>query len=523
MRRPVVVGPLFLLCSAFLLQACGPAEGELPPQPLASSTQALVLPDRSLAVTEERILEPFTLQRVMDQIVATSGVSGVTPVSLFQQWWDTQNLAPGIGAGPHCDDETLMGVPALNGYPWECPRAEGYQAHVDPFRGLPRDHLYMPIGLFNRFDLAPANGAHCGEYRIVFAMRPGHRDARGRNFLIFEAVLPNPDPARGIGGCLPVAQFWYDLTSEPDPMVRQRLLFDFYFRGLPGFEPVVHARHYGTQLTDGGYGCTTGQIRTNQFVGGEWNLREFRLVNDCRCGSCFLVMAPTTVKDNPYGKLFDSSTSHPAAPALQSTVVGAVGSLGTGGVNDLGWSVSNKLNTGESVSLLGGPYDYLTIFNDGTAIDPTFFDAIDAEIASVWPGLYHPEQIVTRAQTQSCAGCHHTTNSADIGNGFVWPDSLRFVHVEEFVSGGFFPMSDALRHEFLPHRADLLESFVLSGGTSPPTDTKCEIPVPRELEVDCQTRAARDVTLRPFTPSGLESLTMKSLQRAESLGGARVH
>src|SRR5690349_8337399 len=45
---------------------------------------------RSLAITDQPILANFTLQRVLSQLIATSGVSGVTATALFQQWWDTQ-------------------------------------------------------------------------------------------------------------------------------------------------------------------------------------------------------------------------------------------------------------------------------------------------------------------------------------------------------------------------------------------------------------------------------------------------
>ncbi len=47
---------------------------------------------RSLVVTEQPILERFTFQRVMTQLAAQSGVSGLTALGLFQQWWDTQTL-----------------------------------------------------------------------------------------------------------------------------------------------------------------------------------------------------------------------------------------------------------------------------------------------------------------------------------------------------------------------------------------------------------------------------------------------
>jgi len=518
--RQAVVRRFFVLCAAALAVGCG-TEAMTEPGPTGSVEQGLVDPFRSLAVTDLEILEPFTFERVMDQLVSTSGVPGANIHDLFWQWWDTQNMGPSLGMGPHCDDEITAGQPSLNGFPWECPRGEGYQIGVDPY-SPPDNPLYIPIGLFNRFDLAPADGSHCGEYRIVFAMSPSSGDARGRNFVIFEAVLPNPRPDLGIQGCYPVAKMWYELTNIDDIAERRAILEHFYFHGWEDFPPVVHAEHYGTHLGADGYGCSTGQIRTNQFAGGEWNLREFRLVKDCRCNQCFLVMAPTTVKDNPWGQLFDPTSSHPLVPALQSTLLGAVGSLGNGGVNDLGWTVDNKLNPGESVAVGGGPDDYFNFFVGGTPSSPGFWASIDAQITALFgPGFYTPEEIVTRAQTQSCAGCHHTTNFANIGNGFTWPDSFDFVHVMEFPAGPAYPLSNALINEFLPHRAQLLENYIVSGGSAAPTNNRCRMPMPPELDVDCLSEASRRVDLRSFKASGLEALVPRS--KVRSLGGARVH
>jgi hypothetical protein len=45
------------------------------------------------------------------------------------------------------------------------------------------------VGLFNRFDLAPFDGSHCGEYRIVYAKHSGIANSLARNMIIFEAAL----------------------------------------------------------------------------------------------------------------------------------------------------------------------------------------------------------------------------------------------------------------------------------------------------------------------------------------------
>ena len=90
---------------------------------------------RSLAVTEQTILSRFSLQRVLTQLAAQSGVPGLTATALFQQWWDTQNPAPGLYPGPHCDDTVTPPIGStINGYPYLCREgAEGAQASCDPF------------------------------------------------------------------------------------------------------------------------------------------------------------------------------------------------------------------------------------------------------------------------------------------------------------------------------------------------------------------------------------------------------
>jgi hypothetical protein len=65
-----------------------------------------------------------------------------------------------------------------------------------------------PLAVFNRFDLAPANWSHCGEHRIVYGKRnPDVPSPPNRFLLIFEAAVPNPDPAAGEAGCRPITEF----------------------------------------------------------------------------------------------------------------------------------------------------------------------------------------------------------------------------------------------------------------------------------------------------------------------------
>ncbi len=480
-----------------------------PPDPAQESfaqQKHALIHERSLAVTEVAMLEDFPLERVLDQLASQSGVPGMTALKLFNQLWDTQNPAPGIAPGPHCDDHSsFAGGPGLNEFPWECPRVESYQAGVDPFRGDPREHLYMPIGLFNRFDLAPSNGAHCGEYRIVYAMRPGHPDAilRGRNFIIFEAILPNPMPAMGLDACKDVAVFWSQLS---DPTMsdasRRSGLEKFYFHGLGmssiSFDPVVHVNHYGLMVGGNGYSCSTGQIRTNQFVDGPWNMREYKLTNDCRCGTCELKMVPMTVKDNPYGDLFNSSSPEPLAPALRNTIINQVHTLATNDINRFGYRVDDSLNAAES------PIDDPAQINNYPQqfVSSPFGPFASAIAANIPPtSSLTPDHIIARAHALSCAGCHRQSDSADLGQGMIWPNSQGFTHVHEFASGTplSFEISDGLKDVFLPFREQILMEFLAAGSSGPGAD-RCAIRTPEPLDLtpaECA-ELAKTKSARPF-------------------------
>ena len=102
-------------------------------------------------------------------------------------------------------------------------------------------------GVQCRFDLAPPNGQTCGQYRIVFGKgvgqapltTAGNQDVFNRNLIIFEAVLPNPQPSKGLLGCGPVMEYWQSLSSLADPGQRAAKLDQFFFTGVAGFEPGV--------------------------------------------------------------------------------------------------------------------------------------------------------------------------------------------------------------------------------------------------------------------------------------------
>lgn len=406
---------------------------------------------RSLAVTETAIVSQITLTQVLSQLASQSGVSGLTGAQLWKQLWDTQNASPGLTTGPHCNDVITGGQSMLNGFPYGCRPSEGAQAS-DPAASIAQ---YSTVGLFNRFDLAPASGSDCGEYRIVFAKTSG----TGRNFVIFEAVLPNPTPEFGLDGCRPVTSFWRDLSGQSSATARASALKSFYLQGLSGFLPVVHIDNYGNATSR-----KTGQIRTNQFIQGPWMLREFSLKKTCASGTCKLQLFPASDKTNPFGGLFSSSSSDSQQAAFKSFFPSQVPSLAVNDINLFNYTVPDNFNTGESVSQAPSVNNYVSQFSTSGA----FATAIQTKLTAIGSPLT-PTQIVARAQALSCGGCHQLSNGASLGGGLTWPSSAGFVHATESTEtgpdGARFALSSALTGVFLPHRKQVFEGFINSPQT----------------------------------------------------------
>ncbi len=385
---------------------------------------------RSLAVTDPAVLAKFSFQRVMTAIT-TSGKATNTPLTLFKEWMQTF---------ANCTDPKID----PEGYGIQCPRAESQFSTINPFSQT--GPHYIPVAVMNRFDLAPTSGADCGEYRVVFALTGSPGD---RAFIIFEARLPNPTPAQGLTGCAPVADFWAQLSTDASATSRATKLEQFYFSGLVAgtvkFEPVVKATHYGLAAT--GTPRSGGQIRTNFFKGfQEWQLREFKLSKPCALGaSCKLKAEHVTVKTNPADELFDGT--NPRAAAFQATFLNQVATLQKSTAATLAMTTKDVHNEYESVSQR---FD-VAYRNFATA-------AFKAQIATkITVAGLTADNILDRATTQTCAGCHQVSNGANLGKTLVWPSSLGFVQIDESSN-----LSQALTQSFLPRRATVLRNFLLA-------------------------------------------------------------
>ena len=415
-------------------------------------------PDPTLINTDDFVLERFSLERVFNQLVGLAGAQHQTGTQLYQQLWDSMDIeANAKFRGPHCDDSS---PPSVNGFPIECPRPEVSLKDSKPGR-------LVPVALVNRFELAPADGLNCGEYRIVYAMKPF--DDENRNFIILEGVLPNPKPSRGLSACRPIVDFWeslasYDVTRRSGRDTLANALEWFYFQGLPSFGPVLEPTHFGLSGRGRADGPNGGQIRTNMFVTGTtWQLREFHLGRQCQGRACRLEFEPVAVGVNPFPPLFDSSNPDPEAAQFQSEFISQVESLSNDDVNLISMDMDDRYNAGQSTS---------TGFNDAYLVQAingvvngslTFTDALQAELTRIGRPDISPFDVTVRATTQSCAGCHKIANlqplSFDGAGGPVWPDTRPggFVHIDENRL-----LSPALWCSFLPYRKSVLDGFYRS-------------------------------------------------------------
>lgn len=399
----------------------------------------------SLVVNDPTVLARFSFTRVMDQLRASADVSSAQSTrALFQAWMRTFTVSGQSGA---CNDPTVD----PNHFGMACPRGpESKLSVVDPFASNAAVR-FRPVGLFNRFDLAPANGANCGEYRIVFAMSSTDPTIGGRGLINFEALLPNPTPQDGIAACLPVAQFWQALGTDPSPVSRAAKLEAFYFGGtaVPGFPPVVAAQSYGLAR-----GATAehgfGQIRTNFFIDlVEWQLREFKTRRSCSdsndAATCRLVIEHVTNKANPAEELFGNG--HPKSASFQSQFLAQIPRLAVDDPSLITMAPADTFNEYESVSsALNVKYVEFTF--------PELLSAIGTRLTGMGSTLTATD-VLNRATTQTCAGCHQVSNNVALGRGLRWPPSLEFTHIDENHA-----LSQALLTTFLPHRRRVLESFI---------------------------------------------------------------
>lgn len=397
-------------------------------------------PERVLMETNIDAVGGVSLTSVFDALATNGGHQGDGQL-IYQQIYDSYASADQaqLPGGVHCGDETTDGVPTLNGFPIDCNRAEAQ--HVNDMQN------FFATAFVNRIDLAPANGAHCGQQRMIFA-----NNSQNRAFIIVEAQVPNPSPELGIEGCLPLAQFWFDQNNDPDAKSRgQRLAQAFLQGGVPGLAEFGFGPFYTAEnLTIG-----SGQIRTNQFDSDPWTLREFKLALD----GDNISAVPFPTAESPAGALWNENIGLPQGEGCRENFLSALDGVLTDDMSRMSFVVDGACKDSESRNDFSE--DYVNQMSSG------FREQIQNKLLSIGSPL-SPEDIANRARfSGSCIGCHQEASSSFLGNGVFAPPSFDFPQVLEFTqqcgngeTGSCFATSTALSSVFLPGRLAVLSNLL---------------------------------------------------------------
>jgi hypothetical protein len=406
-------------------------------------------PRRSLLETNVDAVSMITLEQALSAVERNSGIDP-DPVTLYQRMIDTYASAPNgrIADAAHCGDETTDGVPSLNGYPLTCDRLEHQQ--FDNFRS------WFPIAAVNRVDLAPTDGEHCGQQRLIFANN--FPIGNGRMFIIVESQIPNPNPGCGVAACRPIADFWASLSTIDDAKERGSRIAQAFLVGTSE----LSAAGFGPFLSVENLGVGSGSIRTNNFDDFMWTLREFKVVKEPAGAR----IAPFPVDSAPHGALWDDTQFLAAGEQCRASFLDAIGGLLSNDPAEMAFIADAACLDAESPNNFSQSYP--TQLSQGSG---AFRSAIEARLLGT--GLA-PEDIAARAQfAGSCIGCHSEANGLSLGNGVTAPFSNSFVHIsEQFTENcgdgtSCFGASSALTDVFLPRRLRALTDLLAiscSGG-----------------------------------------------------------
>ena len=219
-------------------------------------------------------------------------------------------------------------------------------------------------------------------------------------------------------------------------------------------------------VTVANYQGLMGQIRTNQFIDFNWQLREFRTNID---GTNTLQLIPDTVKGNPISALYS------AAAAANAGIPGTMRDDFVADLLDvqlpllLQPELSGMTNTDDILTgfepAIGNQFAQFTSNAQGLADDPmavadqALRDEIDDRLVTfgIAPSELTSEHVLNRLGAMSCGGCHQYSSNRPVSPNLDWPAvAFAFKHVDTDGS-----LSPALINTFLPkRRAFLLDTFL---------------------------------------------------------------
>jgi hypothetical protein len=408
--------------------------------------------DRSILIRDQDTLTAadFSMRRTVDVMLATSGAEPTTPEDFVASLLATFNDASRVNP----DSNLVMPVDVRLG-----------EASLPPATLLDAQTMKI-IGIFNRFERMPADGAHCGSARLVYGMASNAGNTPSLT-LMFDAVVRNPALAQGREGCRVVAEFWASLSAMDTAEERALALERFFYTGIEGLPAVVQFDNY----------AGVGAIFSDHFINDvKWQMRAFQTALDA---SEVPVLVPFRLGNVPLAEFFDSSFDPTTADAAwENTDAELFAAERTAFQEDfinaqlprlMAPELSNDPRTAQSMILGFGaavPARYREFQSDSddadnpvVHADATFRDAITAALGDT--GL-SADDVLYRAGALTCGGCHLFAVGKQIGvdsngNPVVWPGVAPggFVHINQAGE-----ISELLATYWLPDRLAKLEAYL---------------------------------------------------------------
>lgn len=422
------------------------SEPTKPPGPIPIEPPELIINKQSVVIHDVAALAaPFAFEKTMNSVVATAGGAATDSIAMLKSMIDS--FAENSFTHP------------LSGKVVEV-KARPLESALDPKNLLDPASAdgMIPVGLFNRFDLAPADGSDCGEYRIVYAKKSG--GFADRMTMIFEARVPNPSPGEGLKGCAPITDFWAERSKDANPAQSVAALEKLYYHGISQVDPIVKADNYGLMR---------GQIRVNLFMRPnsgdiQWALREFLVGLDSNDRA---ILKPEPIDDSPIASLFRvaSASSDFSEEERKNFHRSFLGQSLCNLVNPD--RINKEASAADIVNGIGAGFDH--VFNDFESIsqtdednpasdtDPLLLAHVQERLASLTDlSGVSPEQLMNRAGAMTCGGCHQFSAGKDLGNNAVWPENRGFVFVHINEQGELSPL---LTDVFIPQRIKIAQQF----------------------------------------------------------------
>ncbi|HET9959506.1 MAG TPA: hypothetical protein VFQ61_33675 [Polyangiaceae bacterium] len=416
-----------------------------------------LLAERSLLESNPDTLKYITLERVLGRVIELPNVEA-TYAAMIQSFTPRPDET---SPGPYCNDEPPFNIEhgnaTLNGFATPCPAEAGnleYQLET-----------WRPLAVVNRFDLAPADGANCGEQHLNFYYDTtfvGQPASPVRAYLRFSAVIANPSPERGLEACRPVVDFWASLSGPAydAPESRARAL-EYALFGVTlgksmqptpeiaaliadGFQPFMSPQHFGTQ------GSVQWLYWGNE---GLWYFFEQAFVPEAEG-----YVRRQAMHSLPMDAMLNPHLKH---EGCINFFLDAMSSLMTDDVAELRLEVDRTCYAASSStrdpSLLQG----LT----ATELGKELKTRISSRLRTEYPDSpLYPEQIAARADfAATCVGCHAVPNSP-------WTRASSIAHISESFledcgttrgeeTRRCYSRSPVLKNVFLPRWLDILSKF----------------------------------------------------------------